>query len=572
MISEKIKQRNNRFLIESKERLYDTFRTRKFWKTEARGIIGDPDHYYDDDITQTISEEFTDRISILHLIGDIIRALGGLLGKRKKFSVSEFYNQTINHLLNDKKTSRKDVACFTEIEKVSGNKITPFMNGGPLGEHWNTAENGFYESIQNSKKSIIGVELGFKADEYGLEVKKRLIKAKKDNPDMYVGLLIDGFVSIIMQDSNPFDDFKVNTKKMIKEMLDAKIDVRINDSWNPASLDFLAANHIKLWIFDGKAAFVGGIGIESQFIKELYDQMDRIEGHFVRTLTLMTFFLFANQKKISDQSDDIEQIYEMIKNDRDKIDEKFLPKLKDEDDVTLELSMNVPGYVQDAQIDYYNLLLHKDISEIYIMAPYFSDDKIARALVKTASKLEKKEYKKIKEQIKNDNPELSENELKASVHEQLEKNKKVHIIFPKKHENVIIAEISKYYSYLMRENKIVETKQFCAKKDGHIHEMLHAKQMVVVLERKGWKKYVKFGGSYNPAGRAHNMWELNTTAYYGKWGQSDEGLDNPIKNYLENIIKVDLNQNTEPFPWGDVTYKISIFERFIMKLSQMLFF
>ena len=75
------------------------------------------------------------------------------------------------------------------------------------------------------------------------------------------------------------------------------IDVRINDSWNPLSSDFLAANHVKLWIFDGKAAFVGGIGIESQFIKTLYDQMDLIEGPFVRTLTLMAFLLMANQRR-----------------------------------------------------------------------------------------------------------------------------------------------------------------------------------------------------------------------------------------------------------------------------------
>jgi len=50
-------------------------------------------------------------------------------------------------------------------------------------------------------------------------------------------------------------------------------------------------------------------------------------------------------------------------------------------DITLKLSMNIPGYIQDAHHDYINLLLMDDIDEIFIMAPYFSDDKIARALI-----------------------------------------------------------------------------------------------------------------------------------------------------------------------------------------------
>ena len=46
--SKKQINKNELFLKESKLRLYDIFRTRKFWKLEARKIVGDPDHYYDD--------------------------------------------------------------------------------------------------------------------------------------------------------------------------------------------------------------------------------------------------------------------------------------------------------------------------------------------------------------------------------------------------------------------------------------------------------------------------------------------------------------------------------------------
>jgi hypothetical protein len=57
----------------------------------------------------------------------------------------------------------------------------------------------------------------------------------------------------------------------------------------------------------------------------------------------------------------------------------------------MKLSMNIPGYIQDAHKDYVELLSRKDIVEIYIMAPYFSDDKIAGSLIKAADRLKDKE-------------------------------------------------------------------------------------------------------------------------------------------------------------------------------------
>ena len=65
--------------------------------------------------------------------------------------------------------------------------------------------------------------------------------------------------------------FENNTIDMVRSMRKEGINVYVNDSWNPLSSDFLAANHIKLWIFDEAVAFYGGIGIESQFRKTLYD-------------------------------------------------------------------------------------------------------------------------------------------------------------------------------------------------------------------------------------------------------------------------------------------------------------
>ena len=135
--------------------------------------------------------------------------------------------------------------------------------------------------------------------------------------------------------------------------------------------------------------------------------------------------------------------------------------------------------------------------------------------------------------------------------------------------------MSRYYAYYLRNNPVVETRQFYAE-NSEIHEMLHAKQMVVVLhsKKRNWVKYVKFGGSYNPAGRAQNMWEMNAVAFNGSWEESDEGpnaaIDSPIRDYLNNVMRVVVAKYSEPFPWGQASIKLSLLDKFFMKLSQML--
>jgi len=202
------------------------------------------------------------------------------------------------------------------------------------------------------------------------------------------------------------------------------------------------------------------------------------------------------------------------------------------------------------------------------MAPYFSDDRIARALVVAAERLRGKLDQRAAQSF----------EVDSSNHNNSYDLKKIHVIFPKKQENLIIKEVSKYYAYYLRNNPIVETRQFYFedKNNDLKYEMLHAKQMVVVLEneKRKWTKYVKFGGSYNPAGRAHNMWEMNVKSFNGNWDVSDEGPDapveNPIRDYLNNILKIVVSKYSEPFPWGVAGVKLSGIERLAMQLSKLI--
>jgi hypothetical protein len=289
---------------------------------------GESEKVYDDDIVRNISEQFSDRMRALFVIGDIIRALRGGSINRREISADDFIKSTLNKIISSEHIFREDIAKLTKIVPLPGNSLVPFMNGGPSGENWNYANSGFYDWIEKkTQESILGVELGFKADNYGLEVSSKLIAKKKGNPAININLLIDGFVSILMQKPpSSLSDFEHNTIKMIDEMRKAGISVYNNDSWNPWSADFLAANHIKLWVFDGTVAFFGGIGIESQFRMLLYDEMDSVQGPFENILTMMALLLITNQKGHADPESNVEEIYQMKKQEIENLFIKKIPE------------------------------------------------------------------------------------------------------------------------------------------------------------------------------------------------------------------------------------------------------
>lgn len=386
------------------------------------------------------------------------------------------------------------------------------MNGGPAGENWNHASNGFYDWIDNkSHESILGIELGFKADNYGQEVSSKLIAKKKKNP----------------------------------------------------------------------VAFFGGIGIESQFRTLLYDEMDQVQGPFVTLLTMMSLLLMTNQKGHEDpnKKSGEQQIYQMKKQELEKL---FIKQPLQRRKVSMRISMDVPGYVQDAQHDYVGLLTRKDVDEVYIIAPYFSDHKVAKALVIAANRLLAKYGPQKAAGFKFDvmkkimNLRSEGNQLSEPDDDRY--RKRIHVVFPKKPEDRIISEVSKYYAYFLRNNPIVETRQVYAEVNSEKFEMLHAKQMIVILKDKSrnWTKYVKFGGSYNPAGRAQNMWEVNAVSFYGTWDESDERpsapKDNPIKDYMQNVMKDVIAKYSQPFPWGQADVKLSIWDKIDMLSARLLWF
>ena len=68
---------------------------------------------------------------------------------------------------------------------------------------------------------------------------------------------------------------------------------------------------------------------------------------------------------------------------------------------------------------------------------------------------------------------------------------------------------------------------------------------------------------------------MNAVAINRSWEESDEGpdaaTDNPIRDYLNNVMRVVVSKYSEPFPWGhQASIKLSPFDKFLMKFSQMI--
>ena len=133
-----------------------------------------------------------------------------------------------------------------------------------------------------------------------------------------------------------------------------------------------------------KLHFIGGIGIESQFRNILFDEMDLISGPFVNVLTSIALLLMSNQKVDLYFGNKFDKPFEL---NEIELKRNFFKPLEKKGKMSMKVAMNIPGYIQDSQKEYINLLNNDDIEEIYLMAPYFSDDKVARTLIKTANKM-----------------------------------------------------------------------------------------------------------------------------------------------------------------------------------------
>jgi hypothetical protein len=156
-------------------KIIESSRKSTLTKLQLMGRSVEGDKIFDDEIVRTISKEFTDKVTSLFVIEDVIRSIWKPI-KRKEITADEFGKHVLDLITSAGHIFREEIMQLTKIAPVFVNVLFPFMNGRPEGEHWNKATNGFYNWIDNkSKESVLGIGLGFKADNYGLEVNGKLI-------------------------------------------------------------------------------------------------------------------------------------------------------------------------------------------------------------------------------------------------------------------------------------------------------------------------------------------------------------------------------------------------------------
>jgi hypothetical protein len=119
-----------------------------------RNLIGRPADerkIYDDDLVEAISEEFNDRIRVVPIIGDILRALNLSL-RRRRLTFGQLLDISARKVSSQNRVTRSDIAQISKISSITGNSIIPFMNGGPSDQHWNKSDNGFYDWLDKRVK------------------------------------------------------------------------------------------------------------------------------------------------------------------------------------------------------------------------------------------------------------------------------------------------------------------------------------------------------------------------------------------------------------------------------------
>jgi hypothetical protein len=119
-----------------------------------RNLIGRPADerkIYDDDLVEAISEEFNDRIRVVPIIGDILRALNLSL-RRRRLTFGQLLDISARKVSSQNRVTRSDIAQISKISSITGNSIIPFMNGGPSDQHWNNSDNGFYDWLDKRVK------------------------------------------------------------------------------------------------------------------------------------------------------------------------------------------------------------------------------------------------------------------------------------------------------------------------------------------------------------------------------------------------------------------------------------
>lgn len=222
------------------------------------------------------------------------------------------------------------------------------------------------KDIQGAKSSVVVHIFGLQADEWGWEV--AMLLGHKAQQGVKVHILADrgGARMTAFHKHASAEIFKYFDQVGVKYAF-------YDSSLNPFNQDkFLHFDHRKYFIVDGKVSYTTGYTLEQHMRKEMFDLAVRAEGPVVGQMQA-SFFLnyFANGGKADGTS-------------FEAFSARYFPEQKPAGGMSARIAQNIPWRQHRVTESYYSRISGARKS-VFVINPYFTDDKIVEALLRAAA-------------------------------------------------------------------------------------------------------------------------------------------------------------------------------------------
>lgn len=222
------------------------------------------------------------------------------------------------------------------------------------------------KDIQGARSSVVVHIFGLQADEWGWEVAMLLGQKAREGVKVHVLADRGGARMTAFHKHASAEIFKFWDQVGVKYAF-------YDPSLNPFNQDkFLHFDHRKYFIIDGRVSYTTGYTLEQHMRKEMFDLAVRAEGSVVGQMQA-SFFLnyFANGGAAREGS-------------FEAFSRRYFPEPKAAGGMKAKVAINIPWRQHRVTESYYSRISGARKS-VYVINPYFTDDRIVEALMKAAS-------------------------------------------------------------------------------------------------------------------------------------------------------------------------------------------
>jgi cardiolipin synthase len=241
-------------------------------------------------------------------------------------------------------------------------------------EPWPEGKNFFpriFADIENARSSVHILMFGWREGKVGTQLTDLLLRKLKQGVE--VRIILDS------QGTKPYGP----TKPMFTELADAGAKIVVNDVFPPdkdglypdhqkldwSQDDVGRADHRKLYVIDGKVAWIGGAGVEDHFENgQFHDVMVRVTGNVVRQAQAL--FLMSFHAHDGPLPPDLT---------------KYFPTQPDPGRIPIAILQTVPGGFTSADQAISELIDHAR-TRLDLMNPYFTDSAMIQRVIAAAKR------------------------------------------------------------------------------------------------------------------------------------------------------------------------------------------